>query len=171
MSSRPVLVWFRQDLRLSDNPALAAARKTGAPVIPVFVLDEGGDHAPGAASRWWLHHSLKALSEDLEKAGAPLVLKRGAAATLIPEIAAQADAAQIFWNRRYYPGDIETDKQLKSALSDSGIKVETFNGSMLREPWELKTGSGGPYRVFTPFWKSLKQAGPARAQRNPRCGN
>ncbi len=160
----PALVWLRQDLRLDDNPALAAARKTGAPVIPVYVLDESVDHAPGAAARWWLHHSLAALAADLEKLGSKLVLRRGEAAELIPALVEETKAAYVFWNRRYHQRHIDIDKKLKSDLCDSGVKVETFNGNLLREPWELKTGSGGYYKVFTPFWKSLKQAKPARAE-------
>ncbi len=170
MSSRPALVWFRQDLRLADNPALAAARKTGAPVIPVYIFDESLAHAPGGASRWWLHHSLEALSGELDKLGAKLILRRGAAAEILPDLVEETNAGHVFWNRRYFPGHIEIDKKLKSSLTDAGVEVETFNGALLREPWELKTGSGGPYRVFTPFWKALKQAGPARAdtEANPR---
>ena len=163
MTSRPALLWFRHDLRLGDNPALAAARNSGAPVIPIFILDESLAHPPGAASRWWLHKSLAALSADLEKLGALLILRRGAAAKLIPALVEETGAAHVFWNRRYFPGHIETDKRLKTTLTEAGVKVETFNGALLREPWELKTGSGGAYRVFTPFWKALKAAGPARA--------
>ena len=168
MSPRPALLWFRQDLRLGDNPALAAARRTGAPVIPVFIFDETLAHPPGAASRWWLHHSLAALSADLEKLGAGLVLRRGPAARVIPALVEETGAAHVFWNRRYFPDHIEADKRLKSSLTEAGVKVETFNGSLLREPWELKTGSGGAYRVFTPFWKALKAAGPARAEAQAR---
>ncbi len=163
MNKRPALLWFRQDLRLSDNPALAAATTTGAPIIPVFVLDETVAHAPGAASNWWLHHSLASLQADLKKIGSPLVLRRGEAAEIIPQLVKETNAGHVFWNRRYYPAHIEIDKKLKSVLTASGVNVETFNGSLLREPWELKTGAGGNYRVFTPFWKTMKQAGPARA--------
>ena len=163
MTDRPALVWLRHDLRLDDNPALAAARKTGAPVIPVFIMDESIDHAPGAASRWWLHHSLASLGEDLDKLGSKLVLRRGEAAKLIPALVEETKAEHVFWNRRYHQAHIDIDKTLKSDLCDDGVNVETFNGNLLREPWELKTGSGGYYKVFTPFWKALKQGKPARA--------
>ncbi|WP_428409419.1 cryptochrome/photolyase family protein [Hyphococcus sp.] len=162
-SDGPALVWLRHDLRLDDNPALAAARKTGAPVIPVYILDESVDHAPGAASLWWLHHSLASLSADLETLGSKLVLRRGEAAKLIPAMVEETNAAHVFWNRRYHQAHLEIDKTLKSDLCDNGVNIETFNGNLLREPWELKTGSGGYYKVFTPFWKALKQAKPARA--------
>jgi len=162
------ILWFRQDLRLDDNPALAAAREAGGAVLPVFVLDETVDHPPGGASRWWLHHSLKALAADLEKLGAPLILRRGPALEIIPDIAAAAGATHVFWNRRYAADQIDIDKKLKKQLSDDGVCVESFNGSLLTEPWELKTGTGGYYKVFTPFWKALKAAGPARAQTIPR---
>ncbi len=163
MKERPALVWFRQDLRVSDNPALAAAVKSGAPVIPVFVLDENIPHAPGAAARWWLHYSLKSLAENLRTTGLNLLLRQGDAATVIADLVRETNAAYVFWNRRYHQAHIEIDKALKKSLGDGGVMVETFNGSLLREPWELKTGSGGDYKVFTPFWKALKQAGPARA--------
>ncbi len=168
MASSLSLVWFRRDLRLGDNPALDAARRRGGPVVPVYIHDESKPHAPGGASRWWLHHSLQALAADLEKAGAPLVLRRGPASAVLPALVEETGAGHVFWNRRYYPGHLDTDKNLKQELAGAGVAVETFNGSMLREPWELKTGAGGPYRVFTPFWKSLNQAGPARSATAPR---
>ncbi len=162
MQEPPALLWFRQDLRLSDNPALAAAVKSGAPVVCIFVLDEELPHAPGAASRWWLHDSLASLAGDLERLGAPLILRRGATANVIASLVEETGAQRIFWNRRYHQAQIEIDKALKKSLEESGVTVESFNGSLLREPWELKTGSGGYYKVFTPFWKSLKTEGPAR---------
>lgn len=163
MSQSPVIVWFRNDRRLADNPALAAAAESGAPVIPVYILDESLPHGPGAAWGWHLHKSLEALGATLKKAGAPLVLRRGPAIDSLPALVREAGARAVYWNRRYDAGGVEIDKALKAALGDAGVAVESFNGSLLREPWEVKTGSGGPYRVFTPFWKALKGVGPARA--------
>lgn len=168
MQDFPTLLWFRQDLRLADNPALNAAIKVGAPVIPVYVLDDASPHSAGAASRWWLHHSLGALSVDLQKAGARLVLRRGDPSEEILRLAKETGAKKVFWNRRYHHAAIEADKAVKASLQKNGVHVESFNGSLLREPWELKTATGGYYKVFTPFWKSLKQAGPARTDPAPR---
>jgi deoxyribodipyrimidine photo-lyase len=154
-SSTPAIVWFRRDLRLDDNPALDAASRSGAPLCPVFILDP--DEMPGAASLWWLHHSLASLSSALGKLGAPLVLRRGRPAEILPRLAEETGAAAIFWNRCYEPQAVARDKALKSVLADNGIEVSSFNGSLLAEPWQVKTGSGDPYKVFTPFWRALSQ--------------
>jgi deoxyribodipyrimidine photo-lyase len=157
-AATPSIVWFRQDLRLADNPALTAALARGAPVVPVFVLDEDteGMRAMGGASRWWLHHSLSALADDLAARGCTLVLRRGAAARVIATLADETGAGAAFWNRCYEPGAVARDTAIKSALQERGIVAESFNGSLLMEPWALKTGQGGPYKVFTPFWKRLR---------------
>jgi len=154
----PTLLWFRQDLRLADNPALAAAVKAG-PVIPVFILDDEtpGQWKPGGAARWWLHHSLEALATDLRKLGSDLVLKRGPAAKIITSLLKETGATAIFWNRQYEPWAIARDTRIKDTLKATGIRAESFNASLLREPWEMKTGSGGPYRVFTPFWRAARE--------------
>jgi len=155
-ATAPALVWFRNDLRVSDHPALDAAVAAKRPILPLYILEEDapGDMGLGAASRWWLHHSLSALSADLKALGAPLYLTRGRAETLIPDIAKRLGAETIFWNRRYEPWAIETDRQIKATLKDAGHAVESFNGALLYEPWEVKTKQGGAYGVFTPFWKA-----------------
>jgi deoxyribodipyrimidine photo-lyase len=156
---KPVIVWFRRDLRLADNPALAAAAASGAPVMPVFVLD---DETPGAwraggASRWWLHHSLAALEKSL--AGrAPLVLRRGRAAAVIPALAREIGAGRVVWNRAYEPHAVARDTALKAALQGEGIAAESFNAALLFEPWTVLTGAGTPYKVFTPFWNACRAA-------------
>ena len=142
------IVWFRQDLRVSDNPALTAAGAQGA-VIPVYILDE--TEAPlGGASRWWLHHSLAALRDAL----GGLALYEGAARDILPKIVKDTGAAAVFWNRCYEPHAIARDKDLKAALFATGIGVKSFNGSLLHEPWEIATGAGGPFKVYTPFWRA-----------------
>jgi deoxyribodipyrimidine photo-lyase len=148
-----IIVWFRQDLRLADNPALLSAAASGAPVVPVYVLDP--DMPLGGASRWWLHGSLDALARDLARLGAPLVLRHGAASEVIPALLRETGARAIRWNRCYEPRAIARDKHLKAALSDQGIDVQSFNGSLLAEPWEVKTRTGEAYKVFTPFWRAL----------------
>ena len=160
----PVIFWFREDLRLSDNPALHAARRTGAPVICIYILDEesAGRWRPGAASKWWLHHSLRSLSKAIENTGNKLVLRRGDPAKILPKLASNTGAERVFWNRRYAPYQIEADKALKSLLADRICKLESHNGRLLYEPWEIQNKSGDPYRVFTPFWKALKSQGKIR---------
>lgn len=151
----PAIVWFRRDLRLDDNPALDAATRSGAPVLPLFILDP--DEMPGAASLWWLHHSLASLAATLQRHGAPLILRRGRPADNLPRLIAETGAKAIYWNRCYEPHAVARDKALKSALAEKGVGVESFNGSLLAEPWQVKTGSGDPYKVFTPFWRALSQ--------------
>ncbi len=156
------LVWLRNDLRIADNPALFHACKSGAVVLPVYILDEHAPHAPGAASRWWLHHSLKSLSEMLAEASAPLILRRGPSAETLQSLIAETGAEAVYWNRRYYPAHVEADKSLKADLVAKGVGVHSYNGNLLREPWDLQTKAGGHFKVFTPFWRALQKAGPAR---------
>ena len=160
-SGTPTIVWFRQDLRLADNPALQAAITRGGPVIPVFVLDDTtpGRWAPGGASRWWLHHSLTSLRTDLRAAGSDLVLRRGVGDAVIAALIAETGAQAVTWNRRYEPTAIAADEAIKSALRGQGLTVESFNAGLLHEPWSLRSGAGQPYKVFTPFWKALAAAG------------
>ena len=152
MSPAPSLVWFRRDLRLSDNPALSAAIAHGAPVIPLFILDTDDDL--GGASRWWLHHSLDQLGQGLSKLGAPLILHQGSARHLLPELVEKWGCGAVFWNRLYEPQSIARDSTLKADLKARGIKVETFNANLLIEPFAHFNKSGGPFKVFTPFWKA-----------------
>ena len=145
------IVWFRRDLRLGDNPALTAAAAHG-PVMPVFVLDEVHARMPGGASRWWLHHSLAALRDRL---GGLLIL-RGDPIVVLPGLAAEHGASGVYWNRCYDPQSIARDKALKATLRDRGLTVDTFNAGLLHEPWEVQTGGGGPYKVFSPFWRAAR---------------
>ncbi|HMM14516.1 MAG TPA: deoxyribodipyrimidine photo-lyase [Parvibaculum sp.] len=151
------IVWFRQDLRLADNPALVAAAQRGE-VLPVFILDP--DMAIGGASRWWLHGSLEALGRDLARLGAPLVLRRGRPLDVLNALVDETGARAVFWNRCYEPEIIARDSQVKSALAARGIETRSFNGALLIEPWEMKTGAGEPYKVFTPFWRALSARAP-----------
>lgn len=164
---KPVIVWFRQDLRLGDNPALSFAAKNGQPVICLFVLDDqtAGDWKWGGASRWWLHHSLAALDKSLD---GKLVLRRGDGAKVIQALARETGADTVVWNRCYEPFAVTRDKKLKGDLTEDGITVQTFNGSLLHEPWVLKTGGGTPFRVFTPFWKAMRTKEMAQPLASPR---
>ena len=157
----PAIVWFRQDLRLADNPALCAAVARGGGLVPLYLLEDEtpGRWSWGGASRWWLHHSLESLSSRLSDAGSALILRRGKAETVLPQLVREMGAGAIFWNRRYDPQGLEADRVLKAALREDGLTVESFNASLLHEPWTLRTGKGEPYKVFTPFWKALAAAG------------
>ena len=152
----PVIVWFRRDLRLADHPALHAAVESGRPVIPLYVLDETpGVRAPGAAALWWLDKSLRALAEALETRGSRLILRRGDAA-IVADLAERTGAGRVLWNRLYDGGSIARDTALKAALKARGVAAESFNASLLSEPWMLKTKTGEPYKVFTPYLKALR---------------
>ncbi|MCB1478339.1 MAG: deoxyribodipyrimidine photo-lyase [Rhodobiaceae bacterium] len=160
-SKGPAIVWFREDLRLEDNPALAAAAECPGGIIALYVLDEEteGLRSLGGASRWWLHHSLNALCGALRDKGVRLVLRRGKVTETVLDAAREAGAAQVHWNRRYSPGEIESDKAAKQALKDAGIETVSHPGNLLIEPWQIETGNGDPYKVFTPFWKAARQKG------------
>ena len=157
---RPTIVWFRNDLRLADNPALHAAFERKAPVLAIFVLESDNGLRPlGAASRWWLHHSLAHLAEALDKAGMQLLFYQGEAGSIVPAVAKESGAAALFFNRRYGKSGRELDETITQAVQHEGCSVESFNGRLLFEPWEIETKSGGPYGVYTPYWKSLKSKG------------
>jgi deoxyribodipyrimidine photo-lyase len=149
MPANTVIMWFRQDLRLSDNPALLNAIQQGR-VLPVFILDEGNDWSIGGASRWWLHHSLLALNESLQ---GNLWILRGDAAELLPQLAREHSASYAFWNRCYEPSIIRRDSLIKEQLTADGITATSSNGSLIWEPWENLKQDGTPYKIFTPFYK------------------
>jgi deoxyribodipyrimidine photo-lyase len=164
------LVWFRRDLRLADNPALSAAVERAEHVVAVYVHSpaEEGEWRQGAASDWWLHHSLLRLDEDLRRRGIGLTVRRGDSARALADLARETGASQVYWNRVYDPTLVARDTALKQALREQGLVCESFNGSLLHEPWEVRTAQGGPYKVFTPFWRSCQarldaQPAPLRA--------
>ncbi|MCO5063500.1 MAG: DNA photolyase family protein [Rhizobiaceae bacterium] len=157
MAEKPIIVLFRHDLRVRDNGALSDAASSGRPVIPLFVLSDGEDDArpPGAASRWWLHHSLKALVKSLDGLGGRLVMRRGASLAVVPAIAAEVGAEAVLWNRRYDPHAMNADRRLNEALRTQGLRTKSFDGHLLHEPSRLITQSGSFYKVFKPFWNAL----------------
>jgi deoxyribodipyrimidine photo-lyase len=160
------ILWFRRDLRLTDNPALAEALATADRVIPVYVHapEEEGVWAPGAASRWWLHRSLESLGRGLAARGSRLLIRAGASLDVLADLARESGASSIHWNRLYEPAVVARDKAIEQALGDLGLQAATSNGHLLFEPWAIQTATGDPYRVFTPFWKnclrSIDQVGP-----------
>jgi len=153
------IVWFRRDLRLADNPALDRARNEHDRIVPVYIWDPEaeGDWSPGAASRWWLHHSLASLDERLQSKGSRLIIAKGDTEDELGRIRHVTGADAIYWNRLYDPALVERDRQLKSSLRDEGLQVESDNGALVFEPWELLKGDGTPYLVFTPFWKQMQK--------------
>lgn len=152
------VVWFRRDLRLVDNPALDAALAAHERVLPLYVHapDEEAPWEPGAASRWWLHHSLATLAADLAARGAPLHVARGPSLATLERLVHATGAEAVYWNRLYDPSVVARDKHVKHALKTQGTAAHSFNAAMFAEPWDVETGQGGPYRVFTPFWRKLR---------------
>ena len=151
------LVWLRNDLRLSDNPALVSACRNGGRVVALYIHEnDEGLRVPGGAARWWLHHSLKALGAALAKAGIALLVRSGGAQAVLEKAIADEGVGSVHWNRRYAPGEREIDQALKSQLRDRGWTVTSYPGNLLAEPWTIATGQGKPYSVFSPYWKTLR---------------
>jgi deoxyribodipyrimidine photo-lyase len=169
MALAPILVWFRQDLRLGDHRALTAAVATGRPVLPVYVLDDaaGQSWKPGAASRWWLHHSLISLTKDLSDLGAPLILRRGDTAEQLLALAAETKATLVVCSRCYEPWAARLETALKDKLAASSIELKRYSGALLKEPEAIRTQAGEPFKVYTPYWRALN-AGGVPAQPLPR---
>ncbi len=156
-STALALVWFRNDLRLDDNAALQAALDNGYVPIPVYIHapDEAGDWKPGAASDAWRHRSLMALDATLRKRGSHLRYFFGPSLATLQSLIATTGAEAVFWNRRYEPAYERRDANIKTTLRQQGVRVESFNAALLFEPWMVRTKQGQPFKVFTPFWKTL----------------
>lgn len=150
------LVWFRRDLRLQDNPALHAALEAGHTPVPVYIHapHEEGSWAPGEASNTWLHRSLAALDADLQARGSALVLRQGDSQAELQALIAETGAGAVYWNRKYEPATQPRDATIKRELREQGIDAQSCNGSLMFEPWDLATQQGGPYKVFTPYWRN-----------------
>ncbi|HET6389883.1 deoxyribodipyrimidine photo-lyase [Hyphomicrobium sp.] len=157
MGDAPVIVWFRNDFRLRDHPALKAAVATGSPVIPLYILDEEtpGPWAPGGASRWWLAKSLAAFAHTSATCGGQLILRRGAVLRELPRIVEESGATAVYFTRSYEPWAVALENELKSRLETSGVAFKRYGGRLLREPEEVRTHTNGAYQVFTPFWRAF----------------
>jgi deoxyribodipyrimidine photo-lyase len=157
---RPIIVWFRRDLRLADHAALSAAVATGLPVLPLFVLDDdaGGKWRLGAASRWWLHHSLDALAQAIEALGGRLVLRRGVTADVLFEIATEIGAEAVHCSRGTEPWAARLEIEVRDRLAASDVALKRFAGALLRNPDTLTTQAGSPFKVYTPFLRALRTA-------------
>ena len=152
MLKQPTVIhWFRQDLRLSDNPAFYAAASHGV-VLPIYILDDENPQrdAPGAASRWWLHHSLRSLNVSL---AGKLSVYRGDPLEILIRLVESSLIKGIYWTRLYEPWAIERDKRIKQELRQRGLRVQSENGSLLWEPASIRNKDGVPYKVFTPFYR------------------
>ncbi|MBX3355169.1 MAG: deoxyribodipyrimidine photo-lyase [Phycisphaeraceae bacterium] len=154
------IVWFRHDLRIDDHPALRSAAERGA-VVALFILDDAaeGEWPAGGAARWWLHHSLVALRARLSALGAKLLVRRGAAAGILAEVASASGADRVVASARHEPAAISHERLVAAALARRGVECAFMPGALLHEPAEIRSGSGTPFKVFTPFWKACLARG------------
>jgi len=151
----PAIFWFRRDLRLSDNPGLAAAVASGRPILPLFIFDDqtAGDWIEGGATRWWLHHSLASLQGSLAELGAPLILRRGEAEAVVAALADEIGAAAVYCNRQEEPWAQQQQERLARELRRNGRSLVAGNSALLFETDAIANQSGLPFRVFSPFWR------------------
>lgn len=158
------IVWFRQDLRIEDHPALIAACQRGN-VLPVYIHGTDGEASwnLGGASKWWLHHSLESLAKDLATIGLHLTIRTGKALDVLNQLITETGATAVYWSRRYEPASIERDTIVKNKLLSKKIEAQSFNASLMYEPWTIANKQGKPFQVFTPFWKNCTsgESGPA----------
>ncbi|MEM8599176.1 MAG: deoxyribodipyrimidine photo-lyase [Bacteroidota bacterium] len=157
------LVWFRSDLRLADNPALSYAVESSDTVIPVFIWDTNAERdasqrdAVGSAHLVWLYRALPALDDALRRQNSRLILRRGDTLDMLNHLVEELGAEAVVWNQRHVPALRERDRQMAEALRGDGVTVTTFANRLLHDPELVQTGSGGPYRVFTPFWRKFQK--------------
>ncbi len=160
----PTICWFRDDLRVVDNPALNAACATGQDVVCAYIYEQKPEFRElGGAAKWWLYNALAALDESLIQRGSKLHILQGDAAELLPALVESTKASHVFWNRRYNIAEREADAALKVKLTDVGVTVKSLNGHLLYEPWEVTTKTGTPCKVFTPFWRAARATRPIAA--------
>lgn len=170
-SREPVIVWFRRDLRRSDNAALTAAAKSGAPLLPLYSLDDEtpGERRLGSAARWWLHGSLKALSKSLD---GQLCLRTGHATNVLASALDETGAQTVHATQGYDPWDASLEQSIATLCAEKGAKLYLHPGQVLFAPETVRTGGGDPYKVFTPFWKAcLGQPASHAPLRPPKLGN
>ncbi len=155
MSNSPILMWFRRDLRLSDHAALSAACKSGLPVIPVVIRDSSVD-ALGAAPKWRWGLGVEHLAKSLADNGSRLILRSGNAQDVLDALISETGAGAVYWSRLYDPDAVSRDTDIKANLKERGIDARSFGGHLMFEPWTAETKTGGFYRVYTPFWRNVK---------------
>ena len=154
MTDKPLILWFRRDLRLSDHPMLTAAVATGRPLVPVFILDPETE-STGAAPKWRLGLGVAAFDAALRGVQSRLILRRGPALAVLQALIAETGADCVMWQRLYDPAAVARDTVIKAALRADGIAAESLAGHLLFEPWTVQTGQGGYYKVYTPFWRAV----------------
>ncbi|MEO1238272.1 MAG: deoxyribodipyrimidine photo-lyase [Pseudomonadota bacterium] len=155
MGQKPIIWWVRKDLRLADNPVLSEMAASGRSVIPVFILDEVFS-AYGAAPRWRFGLGAEDFSKNLARLGSRLIFRRGDALCVLQALVEETGADTVRWGRAYDPDQVARDKAVKAGLKDAGVDAASVAGSLLFEPWTAQTKTGGFYRVYTPFWKSVR---------------
>ena len=171
MATPVSIIWFRNDLRLEDNPALTAAANRGGVIVPVFIWSpaDEGEWPPGEASKWWLKATLKSLDRELREKGSRMVFRQGPAVTELQRLIRETGADAVFWNRRYEPLIRERDARIKETLRGPGLLAESHNAALLHEPWTIQNKSGKPFQVFTPFWRHcLTLTDPTAPLRTPK---
>ena len=152
---KPIILWFRRDLRLSDHPALDSASRTGRRLIPLFIYDEF-TQSMGAAPKWRLSLSVKQLSKDLEGINLKLILRQGKAIDVLKNLISECNASGLYWSRLYDLASIKRDKQVKDFVKSLNVEARSFPGHLLHEPWKIEKKQGGFYKVYTPFWNEVK---------------
>jgi len=164
-----IIYWFRRDLRVQDLPGLLAAAATGKALIACYILDDSspGEHRLGGASRWWLHHSLASLREELREMGGQLLLRRGSAPEVLAELAETSGADAIYCSRQYEPWACGLEQQLHSSLADRNVDFKRYPGSLLFEPGQVMTQAEAPFKVFTPFWRQCLRGSEPRLPQPP----
>src|SRR3569623_1015753 len=165
------IVWFRSDLRIADNPALHHALARGERVVPVYIHapEELSPWQPGAASRWWLHHSLTALSDTLARLGSRLIVRHGPSGEVLGELVRESGASEVHLNRNYEPAAARRDEDVEQQLHADGMQTHAHHAALLFEPGSVRNKMGEPYRVFTPFWRLPEHGLDAAAARQPSC--
>lgn len=155
----PLILWLRQDLRISDNPALYFAAKQKRPIIVLYIYSPNQTVWPlGGASKWWLHHSLLTIKSTLQQRyGLTLVLAKGEPHAVLDKLIKQTKANAIYWNECFEPHFLARDLHIETLLTREKISVHKYNASHLFSPWEYQNNAGQPFKVFTPFWKKLQQ--------------
>ncbi|MCR9126975.1 MAG: DNA photolyase family protein [Rhodobacteraceae bacterium] len=155
MPGSPIIIWFRRDLRLGDHPALHAACATGRPVLPVFIHDDQVAGL-GAAPKWRLGLGIEALATAIADKASRLILRRGPAQEVLDRLIAETGAGAVWWSRLYDPAAVQRDAAIKRTLRERGVDARSFGGHLMFEPWTVENKTGGYYKVYTPFWKSLR---------------
>ncbi|WP_299731660.1 deoxyribodipyrimidine photo-lyase [uncultured Tateyamaria sp.] len=155
MSTSPIILWFRRDLRISDHPALSAACASGRPVIPLVIRDAAVDEL-GAAPKWRWGLGAAHLGQTLKDKGSRLICRSGDAGAVLRDVIAETGAGAVFWSRLYDPAAVARDTEIKASLKDHGIEARSFGGHLMFEPWTVETKTGGYYKVYTPMWNAVK---------------